>query len=119
MSLSIKHEPDDLVHTHSITSGESTINPAACNVVSARGCTLLYSANMYKDSHLEVLCFYRHRAELSEGLEVSATCSAPYPILQLRLYAGVSVGVFLFLFLYRIQKSKIESERPPLTLNSN
>ncbi len=60
---SIKHgpyiicEPDDLVHTHSITSAESTINPAACSVVSAvasLACSLLYSANMLKEAFLEV-----------------------------------------------------------------
>lgn len=76
---SIICEPDDLVHTHSITGGERTINPAACSVVSAvssQACSLLYSANMYKESSLEVLCFYKHKVKQREGLEVNATCSS-------------------------------------------
>ncbi len=86
---SIKHvpplicDPDDLVHTHSITSGESTINPAACSVVSAvssQACSLLYSANIYKEFCLEVLCLYKHKVKQasSEGLEVNTTYSTWY-----------------------------------------
>lgn len=102
---SIKHvtslicEPDDLVHTHSITSRESTINPADCSVVSAvpsQACSLLYSANMYKESCLEVLCFYKHKVEQSEGLEVNTTCSTRLLNLQLCCYtSSVSVGLFI------------------------
>lgn len=63
-------EPGELVHTHSITNGESRINPAACFIVSAvtsQACSLLYSANMYKESCVEVLCFYKHKVKQSEG----------------------------------------------------
>lgn len=79
---SIKHVPslirecDDPVHTHSITSGESTINPAACSVVSAVPSQLFAVFSKYVQRILSGnFVLPQAQSQQYEGLEENTTCS--------------------------------------------
>lgn len=101
---SIKHvlfyniacEPDDLVHTHSITSGESTINPASCSMVSARLLSAVFSKYVQRILSRNVVLLQAESSRI-KGLEVKVTCSTLY------LHPA---SLRMFSFLYRISKSK-------------